>query len=481
MPAHNTEHKRPPLRHGFSDRWLAESVRLQLPRAGKTPESFSGQQISSAESLARAYDGGPEARVLRWASLLAVHTDLVQAMHSWRQRAGVVLALMLVLAFAGGLSAALGVMGRGNEPVNVLWALGALLGVNLLMLLVWLLSLGAAPGALSAGRLWLWLSARFYGREALTLAQSFSGLSQRVGATRWWMAGITHSVWSSALAGALAGLLIALSLRSYAFVWETTILPAALFTSLVQSLAWLPSLIGFPMPEENTIRLAGLIGSDAVLQTDEQRRAWAGWLCGAVLVYGLLPRLILLGLSAWRLSRSLARVRLDLHSADWSALSQRLSPASQSLGVTDPAPDLPVTSRQKRGSGIAGHAESVVVGFELDDQISWPPVFGESAIKARYEQVISRQQRTLVLQQLDQSPPRALLLVCDSAQTVDRGSLAWLGEASGRVLHVAVWLAGKGTENRRAVWRQQLQTLGLLENAVFDTESDARQWLEAHS
>jgi hypothetical protein len=285
-------------------------------------------------------------------------------------------------------------------------------------------------------------------------------------------------MWCAALAGALLGLLIALSLRSYAFVWETTILPAELFTMLVQSLAYLPSLIGFPTPDESSIRTAGLIGADVLMQSAEQRRAWAGWLVGAVLVYGLLPRLSLLALSAWRMARGFNRVRLDLYSADWSALSERLSPGSQALGVTDAAPSL-ASGQNRRVSSIelvAGHAEPLIVGFELDDRINWPPAFPG----ARVELVGSRQQRTQVLQQLDQAAPRALLLVCDCAQTVDRGSLAWLGEASGRVLHVAVWLAGNGADLRRSNWRQQLQTLGLLGSAVFDTEADALQWLEAH-
>lgn len=473
---------------GFGDRWLAEAVRLRLKRDGSVPESFSNSQLERAETGVRSQEGdtaipdNPEARVLRWAALLAVHTHLVDAMHNWRQRAAAVLVLMLVLAFGGGLTAALGVMGSGEAPVNVLWALGALLGVNLLMLTIWLISLGMAPGAMSAGRLWFWLSARFYGRDALTLAQSFSGLSQRAGATRWWLAGISHMIWSAALGGAVVGLLIALSLRSYAFVWETTILPPSIFTSLVQSLAWLPSLVGFPIPDENTIRTAGLTGSDALIQSDDQRRAWAGWLCGAVLVYGLLPRLLLLALSAWRVARGLSRVRLDLHSAEWSALSERLSPPSQPLGITDPAPDLSVqSSRRDRRLLTPGQAEPVVVGFELGDHISWPPGVVTAVLHHPViELVASRQQRASVLQQLDRAAPRALLLVCDSSQTVDRGSLAWLGEASARVLHVAVWLAGEGSEHRRSVWQQQLQSLGLMSDVVFETESDVRNWLEAH-
>src|SRR5690606_40190750 len=57
--------------------------------------------------------------------------------------------------------------------------------------------------------------------------------------SRWWLSSITHAFWTAALAGSLTGLLLALSLRSYAFVWETTILPASVFAAVVQLLGWL--------------------------------------------------------------------------------------------------------------------------------------------------------------------------------------------------------------------------------------------------
>src|SRR5690606_3614895 len=200
----------------------------------------------------------------QWARSLAAHTSLPHAQQSWTQRGRLILLLLVVLAFVGGLSAALGVMGSGRTPVNVLWALGTLLGINLVMLLFWLFSLSMTPGTLSAGRLWFWLNARFYGRESVVLAQAFNSLNQRAGLTRWWLASITHSIWSAALLGSLTGLMLVLSLRSYAFVWETTILPTPVFTAVVQALGWLPSLLGFSLPDPDTIRSAGQAGVNAM-------------------------------------------------------------------------------------------------------------------------------------------------------------------------------------------------------------------------
>lgn len=462
----------------FSDRWLAESVRLALAQHRPSAAIISLQQQSDAEHFAQLQPCGPEQRILWWADSLSRSMDLRHALHSWQQRAWLVLIVMLTLAFAGGLSAALGIMGNSDAPVNVLWALGALLGINFLMLLFWLVSLLMTPGDLSVGKAWFWLSSRFYGSDAAVLAQSFSGLSARMGVTRWWMAAITHSVWSSMAAGAFCGLLLALSLRSYVFVWETTILPDSLFNTLVQGVGWLPAQLGFTLPDETAVTGAGALNSNWQSQADLDRRAWAGWLCGALFVYGLLPRLLLLMLSAWRLSHGLRHCRMEVHSADWSALNARLSPLGESIGVVDPE-QASVTSKLSTGLRLSSaQSPPVVIAFELSDQIVWPPAALSSV---HLERVASRQERLQVLTVLQNAPPRALLLVCDAAQTVDRGSLSWLTEASGQALHVAVWLAGNGSESRRQLWRQQLQTLGVTADSVFDLESDAFTWLEAHA
>lgn len=238
----------------------------------------------------------------------------------------------------------------------------------------------------------------------------------------------------------------------------------------MQALGYLPSLLGFALPDESSIRAAGLISSDAMLQPDGQRRAWAGWLCGAVLVYGLLPRLLLLVISVWRLRAGTKRLRLALHSAEWSALNERLSPPSQLVGVTDPAPDFLTRVFAGRRATATGTGAALVVAFELGGQITLPaglPV----------HTVMSRQQRAQVLELLAQQSPRALLLVCDSTQTPDRGSLAWIDAAAQAVGHVRVLLAGEGEPARRKLWLQQLQSCGIADDSVFSDEAAALRWL----
>ena len=478
MSLNHQQTAQPASRFVFSDRWLAESVRLGLLSSPAVSSRISAQQHTQAERLARQQASDPEQRVLRWAHTLAQSSGQLEGMHIWRRRAALMLMLMLVLAFSAGVSAALGILGDGATSVNVVWALGALLGVNVLMLMFWLATLAMTPGELSLGNLWLWLSRHIGGRDAVLLARSFATLSSRAGISRWWMATVTHLLWSSLALGALAGLLLALSLRSFVFVWETTILPDALFNTLVQGIGWLPAQLGFAIPDAGAVSAAGAAGSDRSAQTGAQTVLWAGWLCGALLVYGVLPRLLLLLWSVWRLRVGLTGFRLDIHQAEWSDLTARLSPSAQSAGVIDAEQPNSAQPDQRGQRDLAAQGAPVVVAFELSDQIVWPAT---QFIDFHQQSVASRQQRINTLARLDQSPPRALLLVCDSAQTPDRGSLSWLTDASGRALHVAVLLAGQGADSRRQLWRQQLQTLGILSAAVFDDESAAHRWLEAHA
>ena len=478
MSLNHQQTAQPASRFVFSDRWLAESVRLGLVSSPAGGSRISAQQHSQAEQSARQQASDPEQRVLCWAQTLAQSSGQLEGMHIWRQRAALMLMLMLVLAFSAGVSAALSILGDGATSVNVVWALGALLGVNVLMLMFWLATLGMTPGELSLGNLWLWLSRHVGGRDAVLLARSFATLSGRAGISRWWMATVTHLLWSSLALGALVGLLLALSLRSFVFVWETTILPDALFNTLVQGIGWLPAQLGFAIPDAAAVSAAGAAGSDRSAQTNAQQVLWAGWLCGALLVYGVLPRLLLLLWSVWRLRVGLTSFRLDIHQAEWSDLTARLSPSAESAGVIDAEQPNGAHPDQRGQRDLSAQGEPVVVAFELSDQIVWPAT---QFIDFHQQSVASRQQRINTLARLDQSPPRALLLVCDSAQTPDRGSLSWLADASGRALHVGVLLAGQGADSRRQLWRQQLQTLGILSAAVFDDESAAHRWLEAHA
>lgn len=452
---------------GWQLRWLAEAVRLSLSQA---PDL-------SAERQARAVEGDAEQRILAWARYIADRDGLMQALLSARQRAVWALVLLLVIALFAGFFAAMAVLGDRSASVNVIWALGALLGANLLMLLIWLLSFFAGGQSLSLGRFWFWLSARFQHKHTINLARAFAGMTTQAGLSRWWLGAVSHLSWMIALLGATIGLLLALSLRSYAFTWETTILPASVFESVVQTLGWLPGLLGFSVPDLAMVQEAGVANAQTLDgQPDAQRRVWASWLIGCLLIYGVLPRFVLGVVCLLRLAAGLRVLSLPLSSPIWNLLSVRLSPDSEHAGITDPAPAQVVTKRQQ--ITMIDKAEHLaLIEFELGKvQVCHPdtsPAISDVIL------VDSREDRQQALVSLRESQFAGVIFVCQAAQSPDRGSLNWLSDAMQAATAVRVWLLGadKTSADRLEVWRQSLLELGVPQGAVFVSDADARAWL----
>lgn len=468
---HNTTSGRQPAPAGFAGRWLAEAVRL----------GSDGRAEREAEDHARRERGDAEQRLLAWAAFIARRDGLQSAPANWRRQATASLLLLMAVALIGGLTGALAVLGDGSRPVNVIWALGSLLGINLLMLLVWLAGFLASAPSPSLGRLWFWLSQRFQNRDAINLTRAFVMLNNQAGLTRWWLGLVSHAVWLAALLGVTIGLLLALSLRSYAFSWETTILPASVFVSLVEGLGWLPGWIGFQTPNIEGIQQAGQMPgtAQAFLQADPERRAWASWLLGCLVVYGVLPRLLLVIASGLRLMVGTRRLRLDVNAPGWLPLQHRLMPASEAGGILDPAPGQLAGSRIQRRA-LAPDGEYTLVAFELGDDAPshYLPAQASDLHWHHRFNVDSREQRHEVLSFLQSSPPGALLVICDATLSPDRGTLHWLASAMGSAAQAAVWLhnAPDAGVERMEAWQQGLQGIGVAAVDILATARALTAW-----
>lgn len=374
-----------------------------------------------------------------------------------------------------GLVAASGVwslLGAGERPVNVVWTWLALLGPHALMFLLWLLGivLGGAPPW--SGRGLAVLAERVPGLlpDRAVAEAAWDGL-QASGATRWLLSALSHLLWIAALTGALVGLLLALSLRRYGFTWETTILPAAWFESLVGVLAWLPSLLGLPQPD------AALVAASAEgpVASSAARRAWSFWLLGGLLLYGLLPRIAALLLCRWRLRRALRGLRVPWQQPYFAVLQRRLAPRSSRLGVVDAdTGDEPPLAFEL---GDVGEG-AAVLGLDLPADWPWPPATVGARDLGRGEQ---REQRAAALQALTDAPAAKLLVVVEAAQSPDRGSLRFLAELCPHCRRLGVLLAGPDRDERRALWRQRLTAHGLAAADILDGDAAARDWLSGRS
>lgn len=443
--------------------WLTEAVRLREAHAGALDDS-------EANRLARAQGGDLRQRIIHRALWLAEHNGLLAALKHWQQGARLAVLVLLLFAVLSGAGLGLAALGDGSVPVNVFWALGSLLGLDVLMLLGWLGGLLFASGqAAGLGRLWWWLSEKLArDAQAAHLAPAVVLLLQRRRLNRWVLGMLVHGLWLVALVSALVVVLLLLATRRYGFVWETTILGADSFIQLTRALGALPALLGFNVPDSAMISASGGVALDI----DSARQAWAGWLIGVLAVYGIGPRLLLAAFCLLRWQRGRAQLGLEL--ADYSPLRTLLMPSSERLGVSDAAPDaLP----EANGLASTHSSESaVLVGLELDDQRPWPPLLPASIIDGGL--LDSRESRRRLLEQLTHFPAARLLIACDPLRSPDRGSVALIAELSRCAVGTRIWLLqapnGQSLDVRRlSAWHEALAPLPLVVS-----DHSALDWLE---
>ncbi|MEE4680010.1 DUF2868 domain-containing protein [Pseudomonas alliivorans] len=445
--------------------WLTEAVRLREHQAGTLDDQ-------EANRRARAGEGDLTTRITHRALWLAERDGMVAALHHWKQGARLALIALAVLAIMSGAGLAFAAMGDGRTPVNVFWALGSLLGLNLILLISWGLGLiFAGRNNSGLGRLWLWLSEKLArDAQAAQLAPALILLLQRRRLNRWVLGSVINSLWLIALLSALVVLLMLMSTRRYGFVWETTILSSDTFVSLTQTLSTIPAWLGFSVPDESMIRASG----NGASNIETARQAWAAWLVGVLLVYGVLPRLMLATFCLWRWKSGRAGLRLDLEQPDYLELRERLMPSSERLGVNDAEPAM--LHQVQRDAGIAQSEGALLVAIELDDQCVWPPHLPAGVSNAGV--LDSRESRHRLLEQLTQYPPARLLIACDPRRSPDRGSLALIAELARCAGATRVWLlpapAGQTLDPERLDdWHVALDQLQLPW-----THSTPMSWLE---
>ncbi|WP_053124769.1 DUF2868 domain-containing protein [Pseudomonas sp. P1.31] len=431
--------------------WLTETVRLREEHAGPLEDL-------EANRLARAAGGDLPSRIQRRALWLAERDGLTAALKHWLQ--GARLALVLLMIFAALSGAGLAFAALGQTPVNVFWALGSLLGLNLILLLSWLLGLiFAGEHGATLGRLWLWLSEKLArDAKAAQLAPALLLMLQRKKLNRWALGTLVNGLWLLAMLSALILLLTLMATRRYGFVWETTILSADTFIHVTHALGYLPSLLGFNVPTVEMIRASG----DGALDIESARQAWATWLVGVLVVYGVLPRLLLTLLCFWRWNSGKAALRLDLNLPGYAQLRERLMPTSERLGVNDPEPAQ--LHRVESSVGELASEGALLVAIELDEQRPWPPALPKNVSNAGI--LDSRESRHKLLEQLSRFPPARLAIACDPRRSPDRGSLALIAELARNAGETRVWLLqappGEALDAERlGDWHIALQQLDL--------------------
>ncbi len=455
-----------PTEQHFNALWLTETIRLQEEQQGALADSEAVRQ-------ARKIGGSLQQRLITRAQWLADKTKLAVAQQSVTTAQYWSIRILYLFAFFVGVGLVLPTFSATEHTINIFSALGCLLGLNLLMLAVWLVGTFIGGQSINQiGRFSLWLTSKLTGKkQAVQLMPALISLLHQNKLERWWLGKLTNGLWLLASIVALIALLLLLATQRYGFIWQTTILSADTFVDLVQLLGAIPHLLGFPIPSEQLIRESG----DMAVMTDGARQIWATWLVGVLVVYGILPRLCLFILcnGLWRYG--FKHLNLDLSLPNYSLLKTRLMPDTEIIGVTD---DVTEHWHEPTASTAAWTEQgAVLAGIELEPTYPWPPTMPSQVSDAGI--VETREQRKRLLEQLTIKPVSKLLIVCDPRRSVDRGTLNLITELAHCAAETRVWLlAEQGTDPERLLdWQQALERL----NIAYGEQQNLLAWLGAEN
>lgn len=444
------------MKQKLTQLWLAETVRLNEQQAQKMDDQ-------AANSKARLLKGTVEQRILLRAQWLGQAHGLLSLQQQCLKAAKFALLVLAIVALFVG--AGLAFTALATNPVNIFWALLSLLGLHLVTFLFWLLSFalpisGDVHSAL--GRCWIWLTERFAkgAKQASLLPALLNVLAQRR-ATRWLIGAVVNGLWSLILLSALVLMMLLLSVKHYSFLWQTTLLTSTDFLHLTEFLGFLPSLLGFSLPDPSIVIQSG----GAPLDASEIRQTWALWLVGVFMIYGLIPRLLSLIFCGLRWLIATRKLKLEMTLLEYQWLADSLAPSHDHVGVIDleQAADL----SQFQAAYLAQAKGKALVAIELP--AAWSPNVSESI--QFLGNIDDRAQRKQVIATLQTQPVQALLIVCDAKRSPDRGTSQLLRELMEKAQQTRVLLLNDS--DYLPYWQDTLKALQL--------EDGDLAWLESNN
>jgi len=339
-----------------------------------------------------------------------------------------------ITLFVAALLGALGISYAVTDSfsINIYWLLLVLLGFNLISMLLWLAGIGLNMKGLTTGvlaRLSSWLpghlkskshSGNAASRQAnrAWLACNYAG---SVG--KWQFSKITHQLWLVYLLTGLAFLVLLLMVRQYDFVWGTTLLSDSAFVKLTEVLSAPLQALGFATPSLDQVQDTRM--GPAQTLTVEYRSNWAQFLLGALLCFGIAPRILLWSWSALMSAYARSHFTLDYYLPYYVSLRQQLMPLASHGQVIDADTSPPVIAETPAKTSPVTPVphtlpkEALWVAVELSSNISWPLL----SVRAGKDlgQVVDRDSLTSILQQLQRSTNPVVAVAVSSVRPPDRG------------------------------------------------------------
>ena len=219
--------------------------------------------------------------------------------------------IMVVMSVIWCLSGFLGLFTLlQTNVVNFFYVLVCLLGFHSLMLLGWLAMTLINQGKQSSNWFASFVSPSYLIRGKDDVTQAAVTLYERQlqhSGMRWYLGRFSHQLWLATLTGMLLAIIFLLIVRQYSFSWESTLLSDQALITLTQLLGWLPSMVGFDVPDSTAIVQSRLVTDAMPLSVARQ---WAGLLVGSLLMYGIVPRAIAWAFCALMFRRK--KMRLDI-------------------------------------------------------------------------------------------------------------------------------------------------------------------------
>ena len=429
--------------------WLCESIRLHEQHNPPLEDSEACRQArQTGNTLAKRI----ELRNLA----LASREGLDQALRQWLTAVRWLTLLLVGLAILTGYGLASASLSRHSEAINVIWALFGLLGLHGISFIFWLIGMfyrSSQPSQFMQLPLGL-LERLSHSPHAARLSTALFSLLSQNRLLPAALSRLVHGWWFITLLVTLITSLALLSTHRYAFAWESTIASADTFVTLVQVLGWPGHILGFALPDAELIRTSG----EQLLTDELSRQAWASWLIGLLVVYGLLPRLLLAVYYQWRWRHGQHKLRLDAQSSDWTYLHARLQPAEQNTCIVDPQPAhiQPLRPTPALLPGKHGY----LVGLELEQPLSWP--ITPPPTMQLLGNLDGYQAQQALLEQLTATPCQSMTLAFDFLRSPDRGSLYFISELARSCNGLYVWLLHPDSDPQRLDgWQQALTTLNV--------------------
>lgn len=412
------------MRDKLESLWLTETIHLIESESGRFADQDINRQVRSRQI-------SPIDRIVMRADMLAKQNGLYTIVKRLLRSAKISFFLLLIVSVFLGASLAFSALSQ--NPVNLYWALFSLLGVHLITLFIWLCSfffLSNFGGSLLI-HCWLWLAKKLYQKK--TVEQLIPAFVKLFGARIRWLIGfVLNLFWTVILTSALLLLLVLFSTQHYSFEWKTTLLSSDTIIHLTHYLGFLPSLLGFDIPNADVIKM-----SEHALSAGEIRSAWAVWLLGVFIVYGLAVRflcMVFCGIN-WLISRG--KIELDMDDPDYQILANQLQPLTTQIEDEDQKghSQWRLASKQiEQGNGAFLVA--------VDIQENWRP-----PENVRFSGFLNtRDSRTRMLDYLQLSPAKKLLIAIDTDRSPDRGLLNFINQLMNKSQQCRIWFINQGKQ-----------------------------------